>query len=60
MRIRRAFVCTNCKRRVFLEQKEPIETIPVCHGPMVREPNKPYKGQSTEPVGAPPAREIPR
>lgn len=60
--MRRAFVCPQkgCFRRVFLLDDEPMDHIPSCHGPMVREPNKPYMGQSTEPVGAPPARDLPR
>ena len=64
--VRRAFVCIHatkgvedCRRRVFL-QNEPASFIPDCpeHGPMVRQANHPYFGQSTEPTedqGWPPA-----
>jgi hypothetical protein len=46
---------------VFLGEGEPADLVPVCpvHGPMVREPNRPYRGVSTEPpagLGWPPAR----
>ncbi len=58
--VRRAFICTHrakpeaeaCNRRVFLPAEAPAATVPDCpeHGPMVRQANRPYLGQSTEPT----------
>ncbi len=66
--IRRVFICTHndkqgemdCKRRVFLEPSVLASFVPNCpeHGPMKRQANRPYFGQSTEPtpeMGWPPA-----
>ncbi len=50
-RIRRVFVCRKCRRRLFLGPDKPWDFVPSCeeHGRMVRQANRPYKGQSTEP-----------
>lgn len=64
---RRMFVCLKCRRRVPLgpvTAEAPAAMVPLCqeHGPMVRQANRPYMGQSTEPgtaEGWPPARDSP-
>lgn len=57
--VRRVFSCRHrdragvrdCMQRVFLKRDEPAGFIPGCpeHGPMRREPNRPYFGQNVEP-----------
>ena len=63
--IRRVFTCQACEkaqvpRKAALTLKDAVDVIPECprHGPMVREANMPYLGQTTEPTkeqGWPPA-----
>lgn len=65
--IRRVFVCIHetrgvedCRMRVFCKPEQPVSFVPQCpeHGPMVRQANHPYRGESTEPSeerGWPPA-----
>ncbi len=60
--IRRVFICTHqdkgakwaCNYRIALPKEVPGSTIPSCpeHGPMVRQANKPYRGESTEPLAS--------
>ncbi len=67
--VRRVFVCLHqdksakwpCNYRISLEPEIPGHTVPRCpeHGAMVRQANRPYRGESTEPTpeqGWPPAR----
>lgn len=63
--MRRMFVCLKCRSRKGLHAtKDPPEFVPECqlHGPMVRQANAPYMGESTEPTDAavPPAKDFPR
>lgn len=63
--MRRVFVCLKCRARQALRDgKQAPEFVPECqlHGPMVRQANAPYRGESTEPTdpAVPPARDFPR
>lgn len=48
---RRAFICMTCRSRVFLSDGEPYR-VPDCpqHGPMIRQLNRPYRGQEVPTV----------